>query len=64
MPIPYIIGVLLIVGLLLWVINQIPWIDAGIKKVIYIIVVVFVCLWLIGLLTGVTIPLFSNARIG
>jgi cation transporter-like permease len=43
---------LLVVGVLLWAVSALPFIDAGIKKIIYIVVVVFVCLWLISALFG------------
>jgi hypothetical protein len=43
---------LLIVGVLLWAVSALPFIDTGIKKIIYIVVVVFVCLWLISVLFG------------
>jgi len=44
-----IIGVLLVIGVLLWALNQVDFIDAKMKKIIYVLVVVFVALWLIGL---------------
>lgn len=50
MPFPagllYILVVLVIVGLGLWVLDQIP-IDATIKRIIRVIVIVLVCLWLL-----------------
>lgn len=48
-----IIGVLLIAGLLLWAVKAIPWIDAGVKQVINIIVVVVLGIWLITILMAV-----------
>jgi hypothetical protein len=41
-----------IVGVLLWAINQFPFIDAGVKKVLYIVIVVALVLWLITSLSG------------
>ncbi len=46
-----IIVALVIVGLVLWVIDQIPM-DATIAKVIRIIVIVAVALWLLQLVVG------------
>jgi hypothetical protein len=46
--------VLIIVGVVLYLINLIPM-DATIKKVIYVLAILFVILWLLqsfGLLTG------------
>lgn len=54
------IVVLLVVGLLLWAVNQFP-IDATIKKIIYVITIVFVCLWLLQAL-GLLGPI-GNIRI-
>lgn len=48
-----IIGVLLIAGLLLWAVKAIPWIDAGVKQDINIIVVVVLGIWLITILMAV-----------
>ncbi len=46
-----IIVALAIVGLLLWVIQQIPM-DATIAKIIRVVVVVFVSLWLLSLVAS------------
>lgn len=43
---------LIVVGVLLWAVSALPFIDGGIKKIIYIVVVVFVCLWLVSALFG------------
>jgi len=43
---------LVIVGLLLWIVEQIPM-DATIARIIRVIVIVVVCLWLLQLLVGV-----------
>jgi len=46
-----VIVVLIIVGLLLWIVQQIPM-DATIARIIRVVVVVAVCLWLISILLG------------
>lgn len=46
-----IIIVLIVVGLALWVISQIPM-DAQIAKIIRVVIIVAVCLWLLYLLIG------------
>lgn len=43
--------VLIVVGLLLWVIQQIPM-DAAIARVIRVVVIVVVCIWLLYFLVG------------
>lgn len=47
-----IIIVLIIVGLILWVIQQIPM-DAAIARIIRVVVIVFVVIWLLSILFGV-----------
>lgn len=47
-----IVGVLLVVGLLLWALTAMPAIDATIKQLIKIIVIVAAGLWVIGVLFG------------
>ncbi len=42
---------LIIVGLCLWVVSQIPM-DPTIARIIRVVVIVFVCLWLLSLFTG------------
>ncbi len=42
---------LVIVGLILWVIEQIPM-DATIKSIIRVVVIVAVCIWLLMLLVS------------
>lgn len=43
------IVILVVIGVVLWVVNtQIPWIDANIKKIINIVVIIVVCLWLLS----------------
>ena len=43
---------LLIVGLVLWAVNAVPFIDPGVKKIIYVVIVVVVCLWLLTSIAG------------
>lgn len=43
--------VLVIVGLLLWVLQQIP-IDPVIARIIRVVIIVCVCLWLLYVLVG------------
>lgn len=52
-----VIVTLLIVGLLLWAVDSMPWINADVKKMINIVVIVFSCLWVIQLL----FPAFHTA---
>jgi hypothetical protein len=47
-----IIVVLIVVGLLLWVVTQIPM-DAAIARIIRVVVIVAVCIWLLYVLAGV-----------
>ena len=47
----YLVIRLILIGLLLWVVDQIP-IDATIKRVIHVVIIVCVVIWLIGLLAG------------
>ncbi len=42
---------LVIVGLILWIIEQIPM-DATIARILRVVVIVVVCLWLLSLLVG------------
>jgi len=44
--------VLVVVGVLLWALQQFPAIDANIKKVIYVLVIVVVVIWLASSLLG------------
>jgi len=55
---------LIIIGVLLWAVSALPFIDAGIKKIIYIVVVVVVCLWLVSVLFGGSGNNILNHRIG
>jgi hypothetical protein len=47
-----IVVVLIVVGVLLWAVSAMPWIDADFKQVIRIIIVVATALYLLGALTG------------
>lgn len=49
---------LIVVGVLLWALEAVPGIDAGIKRIIRIIVIVCVVLWL---LLGVLVPMLDGA---
>lgn len=49
MPLIQFVGVLLLVGVLLWGITVFPYCDAGIKKLIQIVVVVVAALWVVNL---------------
>jgi hypothetical protein len=49
MPLLYVVGTLLLVGVLLWGVTALPFIDAGIKRLIQVIVVVVAALWVISL---------------
>jgi len=46
-----IIIVLVVVGLALWILQQIPM-DATIARIIRVVIIVFVCIWLLYLLVG------------
>jgi hypothetical protein len=63
MPLLAIVGILLIAGLLLWGVNAAPKIDADMKQLIKIIVIIVVGLWLISLFFGVG-PETLNRTIG
>ncbi len=43
---------LLVVGLLLWAVDQMPWINADVKKLIHILVIVIAVLYCIQILFG------------
>lgn len=46
----YMVVTLLLVGLLLWAVDSMPWINADVKKMIDILVIVMAVLWLIGVI--------------
>lgn len=64
MPLLYVVGVLLLVAVLLWAINAFPYADAGVKKVIQIIVVVVAAIWVIGLIFHVGPGSLSQLHVG
>ena len=43
--------VLIVVGLALWIITQIPM-DATIARIIRVVIIVVICIWLLYLLVG------------
>lgn len=43
----YVVITLLIVGVLLWGVDAMPWINADVKKMINILVIVIAVLWII-----------------
>ena len=45
----YMVVTLLVVGLLLWAVDAMPWINPDVKKMIHILVIVMAVLWLIGI---------------
>lgn len=51
MPIIPIIMTLVVIGLILYLVNMLP-IDATIKQIIHLIVIVLIILWLLQLLLG------------
>lgn len=54
---------LIIVGVLLWVVNtQLTMIDATIKKIINVVVIIVVCLWLLSVF-GI-LPDLNAIRVG
>jgi hypothetical protein len=55
--------VLIIIGVLLWLINNYIPMDAKIKKIINVVVVVVVIIWILGLFLGGWGEL-QNIRIG
>ena len=59
MPLIQIIVALCIVGLVLWVVSQIPM-DATIARIIRVVVIVAVCLWLLSLLAGGSFGVFGS----
>lgn len=46
----YMVVTLLIVGLLLWAVDSMPFINADVKKMIHILVIVMAVLWLLGVI--------------
>ncbi len=60
MPLITVVIYLIVVGVLLWAVNQVEQIDGKIKNIINIVVVVAVCLWILSLY----VPLGSSIRVG
>ena len=55
--------VLIVIGVLLWVVNtQVTMIDANIKKIINIVVIIVVCFWLLSVF-GI-LPDLNAIRVG
>lgn len=58
-----IIIILVVIGAILWVVNtQIAFIDANIKKIINIVVIIVVCLWLLSVFN--ILPDLNAIRVG
>lgn len=47
-----VIVALLVVGVLLWALNALPFIDPNMKQIVRVLVIVVVALWLLGVLLG------------
>jgi hypothetical protein len=62
MPLINLVVVLIVVGLLLWLVNNYIPMDRKIKNILNIVVVVFVVLWLLQVF-GILGPI-GNIRIG
>lgn len=62
MPLIYVVIVLLVVGVLLYLINTLPYVDAKIKQIINVVVLIVVILWILQIfgilpyLTTITVP--------
>lgn len=54
--------VLIVVGVLLWLVNKYIPIEATMKKIINIVVIVVVCVWLLSLLN--ILPDLNAIRVG
>lgn len=55
--------ILVVIGAILWVVNtQITFIDANIKKIINIVVIIVICLWLLSVF-GI-LPDINAIRVG
>lgn len=53
--------ILLVVGVLLWLIESAPFVDAGIKPIIRWVIIAAVILWLLAAFVGdITIPTFRR----
>ncbi len=58
-----IVIVLLVVGVILWAVQQLPFIDATVKKIIWVLVIVVVAIWLLNLLVPGVLDVRVPARI-
>ncbi len=58
----WVIAALLIVGVILWALNQIPGIDPTIKAIVRVVIIVVLSIWLIYFLAGVLTGLPSLPR--
>lgn len=58
-----IVVVLIVVGILLWLVNTYIPMDAKIKQLLNVVVIIIIVLWLIGILLGVVGMLPPNLRI-
>ena len=56
-----IIVVLIVVGVLLWLVNNYIPMDGKIKNILNVVVVILVVLWLLGLVTSYTLGGFIHA---
>jgi hypothetical protein len=62
MPLIYVVIVLLVVGVLLYLVNTLPYVDAKIKTIINAVVLIVVVLWVLQLfgildyLTTIRVP--------
>ena len=52
MPLIIVVVVLCVVGLLLWAVQTVIPMNAKIKQIITVVVIVAVCLWLLSLFVG------------
>ena len=55
-----IIVVCMVVGLLLWAIENLPFIPAPMAQILRVVIVVIGCLWLISTLMGHGVPRFHS----
>ncbi len=53
----WVVAALLIVGVILWALNQIPGIDGTIKAVVRVVIIVVLAIWLIYFLAGLATSL-------
>lgn len=49
MSLLYVLMVLVVIGVILWAVQQLP-LDATIKRIIWVVAIVFVVLWLVSVL--------------